>query len=147
MSQAVQKAVLYSFYSSSCSYRVRIGLNLKNIAYTYVPVNLRTGAQFDSSYAKNNPMKQVPTLIIDGVTLTESCAILEYLEETRLNEGIRLLSDDSLERVKVRRICQMIGSGIQPIQNSRVREKIAKLIDKDSYQGLSFFFLYILCLY
>ena len=132
MSQG-SRAVLYNFCTSSCSYRVRIGLNLKKIPYTYVPVNLRTGAQFESSYAnKMNPMKQVPTLLIDNLTLTQSSAILEYLEETRKDEGVRLLPDDPIKRVEIRQICQIINSGIQPVQNSRVRKKISDIVDTNS---------------
>ncbi len=79
------KPILYSYWRSSCSYRVRISLELKGIAYEYKAVNLIKdgGEQLKDDYASLNSMKVVPTLLIDGAYLNQSVAILEYLEETR----------------------------------------------------------------
>lgn len=81
---APSPTVLYSYWRSSCSWRVRIGLQFKGIAYEYSAVNLLKSEQTSAEYAATkNPMKAVPTLVIDGLVLTQSGAILEYLEETR----------------------------------------------------------------
>lgn len=114
------KAFLFSSWRSSCSYRVRICLNFKEIPYEIKPVNLvslrsQDGSQNGEELKKNNPMKYVPALQIDGHTLVESLAIMHYLEETRPNAP--LLPQDAYKRAQVRAICDMIVSGIQPLQN------------------------------
>lgn len=80
-----EQVVLYSYWRSGASYRVRIALNLKGLAYEYRPVHLLKdgGHQFDAKYVALNPSKRVPTLLIDGLVLGQSAAIIEYLEETR----------------------------------------------------------------
>lgn len=80
------QTILYSYWRSSCSYRVRISLAFKGIDYEYRPVHLIKdgGEQRKEEYARLNPMKVVPTLQIDGASLTQSVAILEYLEVNRL---------------------------------------------------------------
>ncbi|WP_199220030.1 glutathione S-transferase N-terminal domain-containing protein, partial [Pasteurella multocida] len=79
------KPVLYSYFRSSCSWGARIALALKGIDYEIVPVNLIKdgGQQFSEEFQTLNPMKQVPALKIDGITIGQSLAILEYLEEPR----------------------------------------------------------------
>ena len=74
---------LYSFWRSSCSYRVRICLSLKNIDYETIPVDiLKTkGEQYEQDYVKVNPIAQVPTLVDGDFSLTQSMAIMEYLDE------------------------------------------------------------------
>jgi len=78
-----EQVVLYSYWRSSCSWRVRTALAFKGIAYEYRAVHLVKGEQMSEEYVKQNPMKEVPTLVIDGNVLNQSVAILEYLEETR----------------------------------------------------------------
>ncbi|XP_064514920.1 maleylacetoacetate isomerase isoform X2 [Pseudopipra pipra] len=114
---ASEKPILYSYFRSSCSWRVRIALALKGISYDLVPVNLVKdgGQQFSAEFKALNPMKQVPTLKIDGITLSQSLAIIHYLEETRPNP--RLLPQDPKKRAQVRMIADHIASGIQPLQN------------------------------
>jgi maleylacetoacetate isomerase len=113
------KAILFSSWRSSCSYRVRICLNYKKILYEIKPVNLASLAtsndNFNEELKKNNPMCYVPALQIDGNTLIESLAIMHYLEETR--PEISLLPQDFYKRAQVRAICDVIVSGIQPLQN------------------------------
>jgi maleylacetoacetate isomerase len=113
---------LYSYWRSSCSWRVRIALELKNIKYDYVPVHLVKNEQMSQDYVKLNPSEEVPTLCIDGNVLTQSVSIVEYLEETR--PEIPLLPKDVAKRAQVRAICDIISCGIQPVQNLRVLRKI-----------------------
>ena len=77
--------LLYSYWRSSSSWRVRLALNFKKVSYRYAPVHLLKdgGEQLKDDYAEKNPMKEVPTLLIDGLTLNQSGAIIHYLEETR----------------------------------------------------------------
>ncbi|KAF0312918.1 Maleylacetoacetate isomerase [Amphibalanus amphitrite] len=117
--------ILYSYFRSSCSWRVRIALAVKRIDYEYHPVNLLKGDQLAEDYDKINPMKQVPSLQVNGKTLTQSISILEYLEETHPEPP--LLPKEPIERAKVREICELIGSGIQPVQNLAVLKKVAAL--------------------
>ena len=108
--------VLYSYWRSSCSWRVRIALNLKNIAidYEYLPVDLKKEAQFDNKYSdKLNSMKQVPTLLIDNEILTQSVAMMEYLDESRRYSGHQLLPKDPKSRALVRVITEILSSGVQ----------------------------------
>ncbi|MCA9524469.1 MAG: maleylacetoacetate isomerase [Myxococcales bacterium] len=108
---------LYSYYRSSCSWRVRIALALKGVDYEYVAVNLVRGGgeQHGQDYREKNPLAQVPTLEIDGARLTQSVAIIEYLDETRPTPP--LLPDSAAERALVRSVVETINAGIQPLQN------------------------------
>ena len=72
---------LYSYFRSSAAYRVRIALNLKSLQYEYLPVHLLKGEQRDERYRALNPQALVPMLVDDGETITQSMAILEYLDE------------------------------------------------------------------
>ncbi|XP_044520892.1 maleylacetoacetate isomerase isoform X1 [Gracilinanus agilis] len=121
------KPILYSYFRSSCSWRVRIALALKGIDYDIVPINLIKdgGQQFTKEFESLNPMKQVPTLKIDGITITQSLAIIEYLEETRPTAP-RLLPLDPKERASVRMISDLIASGIQPLQNLSILKKVGQ---------------------
>lgn len=111
---------LYSYWRSSCSWRVRIALALKDLKYEYVAVHLikNGGEQRTDEYRALNPMKQVPSLIIDQNTITQSMAIVEYLDEKF--PGVNLFPDDLDTKTKVRQACEMINSGTQPIQNLSV---------------------------
>jgi len=112
---------LYSYWRSSCSWRVRIALAMKEIQYDYVAVHLLNngGEQLAENYATKNPSRELPTLEIDGLCLAQSVPIIEYLEETRSN-GPHLLPSDPAQRAVVRRVSEIIASGIQPVQNLRV---------------------------
>lgn len=118
--------VLYSYFRSSCSWRVRIALALKGIDYETVPINLIKdgGQQFSEDFQTLNPMKQVPALKIDGLTIGQSLAIMEYLEETRPIP--RLLPQDPQKRAIVRMISDLIASGIQPLQNLSVLKQVGQ---------------------
>jgi len=113
--------ILYSYWRSSCSYRVRIAMEMKGIKYEYEPVHLvkNGGMHHSKEYVDTlNPMQQVPSVRIDGFILTQSVAIIEYLEETR--GGHKLLPAEPRDRARVRMIVEIINSGIQPLQNLKL---------------------------
>ncbi|XP_029901054.1 maleylacetoacetate isomerase isoform X1 [Myripristis murdjan] len=118
------KPVLHGYFRSSCSWRVRIAFALKGIEYDQVPVNLIKdgGQQLTDKFKTLNPMQQVPAVEIDGITISQSLAVIQYIEETR--PGPRLLPTDPKKRAQVRMICDLIASGIQPLQNLYVIQKI-----------------------
>jgi len=111
---------LYTYFRSSASYRVRIALNLKGLSYESVPIHLvkHGGEQLSSDYRKLNPEALVPTLVDDGKVLTQSTAIIEYLDET--HPAPPLLPAAPIDRAYVRAIAQAIGCDIHPINNLRV---------------------------
>ncbi|XP_009937593.1 maleylacetoacetate isomerase isoform X4 [Opisthocomus hoazin] len=123
---ASEKPILYSYFRSSCSWRVRIALAMKGVAYDMVPVNLLKdgGQQFSPEFKAVNPMQQVPALKIDGITLSQSLAIIHYLEDTRPNP--RLLPLDPKKRAQVRMIADHIVSGIQPLQNLGILKQMGE---------------------
>uniref|UniRef100_A0A673TL72 maleylacetoacetate isomerase n=1 Tax=Suricata suricatta TaxID=37032 RepID=A0A673TL72_SURSU len=120
------KPILYSYFRSSCSWRVRIALALKSIDYETIPINLVKdgGQQFSEEFQALNPMKQVPALKIDGITIGQSLAIIEYLEETRPTP--QLLPQDPKKRAYVRMISDLITGGIQPLQNLSVLKQVGQ---------------------
>ena len=117
------KPQLYSYFRSSCSWRVRIALNLARLEVEQVPIHLvrNGGEQHSQDYKKLNPLEQVPTLEIDGLLLTQSVAIMEYINDTHPEANI--LPKDPNTKAKVRMITELICSGIQPIQNLSVMQK------------------------
>jgi maleylpyruvate isomerase len=111
--------ILYDYGLSSASYRVRIALALKNLPYTPVMRNLRAGEHRLSEYLQINVQGLVPALALDdGVVLTQSVAIIEYLDE--LHPDPPLLPAKPLERARVRALTQAIASDIHPLNNLRV---------------------------
>ncbi len=111
---------LYDYFRSSASYRVRIGLNLKGLAYEAVPVHLVRdgGQQLKADYRAVNPSALVPSLQDDGATITQSLAILEYLDE--MHPLVPLLPRDALGRARVRALALTIACDIHPINNLRI---------------------------
>ena len=111
---------LYSYWRSSAAYRVRIGLNLKGLDYALVPVHLVRdgGQQHAPDYAALNPQQLVPALRDGERVLTQSLAILEYLEETRPQPP--LLPADAAGRARVRALSQIVACEIHPLNNLRV---------------------------
>jgi maleylacetoacetate isomerase len=104
---------------------VRIALALKGIEYEYKAVHLLKdgGEQFLKDYQSKNPQCEVPALEIDGVVLTQSIAIMEYLDETR-GPPFLLPKDDLKKRAQVRSLSNIIACGIQPIQNLKVLQYV-----------------------
>lgn len=118
-----KKMILFSYFRSSSSWRLRIVLAVKGLEYEYRPVNLLKKEQSSSTYTEGvNPMGQVPALQVEGHTLTQSVSIYEYLEETFPEKP--LLPKDVFKRAKVREIAEMIGSGIQPVQNLSTLQRL-----------------------
>ncbi|KAG7511432.1 maleylacetoacetate isomerase isoform X1 [Solea senegalensis] len=120
----LSKPILHGYFRSSCSWRVRIAFALKGIEYDQAPVNLIKdgGLQRTQQYKALNPMQQVPALEIDGITLCQSLAVIQYIDETR--PGPLLLPADPKKRAQVRMISDLIASGIQPLQSLYVIQKI-----------------------
>ena len=117
---------LIGYFRSSAAFRVRIGLNLKGITVEHASRHLRKGEQAAPDYVALNPQKLVPTLVLDsGEVLTQSLAILEYLEETHPEPP--LLPQDPVGRARVRALALITTADVHPIQNLRV---MAYLRDK-----------------
>ncbi|KUJ84564.1 maleylacetoacetate isomerase [Microbulbifer flavimaris] len=109
---------LHGYFRSSASYRVRIGLNLKGLEYDYKAVNLLKNEQRADEYTRLNPQGLVPALVDDGQVLTQSLAILEWLDETHPEPA--LLPATPTGRARIRALAYGIASDIQPIQNLRI---------------------------
>lgn len=106
---------LYSYFRSSASYRVRIALALKNLPYGTIPVNLLKSEQKEDSYAKINPQRKVPALLDATHLLTQSLAIIEYLEE--MHPHPPLLPKAAHERARVRALSLAVACDIAPLNN------------------------------
>jgi maleylpyruvate isomerase len=134
MSEATE-LVLYGFWRSTATWRVRIALAYKGIAYDYRPVHLlrEGGEQNRDEYRAKNPMRQVPLVEIEDrgrrLHITQSVAILEYLEE-RFPEP-RLLPEDRGQRARARQLAEMVNSGIQPLQNTSVQRFVKDELSRD----------------
>lgn len=114
---------LYTYYRSSAAYRVRIALNLKGLAWEAVPVHLARGEQRQDAYRSVNPAGLVPALEVDGQLLTQSLAIIEYLDEVHPEPS--LLPGDALARARIRALAQAVACDIHPINNLRVLQYLA----------------------
>ena len=111
---------LYSYYRSSASFRVRIALNLKDLPYEYLPVHLvrNGGEQLAETYRAINPDGLVPALADDGQLLSQSLAIIEYLDET--HPAPALLPAKPADRAHVRAVALQVACEIHPLNNLRV---------------------------
>jgi len=125
---------LHGYFRSGASYRVRIALNLKGIAYADAFHHLRKGEQNAPEYRALNPQGLLPALEIDGAVLTQSLAILEYLDEVHPEPA--LLPADPIARAKVRAFAQVIACDTHPVQNLKVLANLRALgLDEAQVNG------------
>lgn len=115
---------LYDYYRSTCAYRVRIALNIKQIRYESIPIHLIQdgGKQHSTDYLALNPQALVPTLDENGHIVTQSLAIIDYLDE--INPNPALLPTTPLMRSKTRSLALMIACDIHPLNNLRVLQQL-----------------------
>jgi maleylacetoacetate isomerase len=109
---------LYTFFRSSAAFRARIALNLKGLAYEAIFVHLRKAGQRSPDYLKLNPEGLVPLLVTDGLAISQSLAIIEYLDET--HPAPPFLPATPAARARVRSLAEVVACDIHPINNSRV---------------------------
>ena len=117
---------LYTYYRSSCSYRVRIALNYKGLDFRSLPVHLVKdgGEQYKTEYSSLNPKSEVPTLVDENITLSQSVAIFLYLDRKYLTPSLFPKPFPDFERCV--ELIEIINSGIQPLQNVSVLIKLVK---------------------
>lgn len=118
------EVVLFDFWRSSASYRLRIALHMAGIAYRAVPVDLTKGEQKSQAHLALNPQGFVPVLEIDGLRLTQSLAILDYLDETR---DLGLLPGDPGARAGVRALAHSVSVDVHPVCNLQVASHAAEI--------------------
>lgn len=121
---------LYSYWRSTAAFRVRAALNLKGLSHQIVPVNLLEGAQYGPAHGALDPSHSVPVLkLTDGTVLTQSMAILEWLEEVHPTPP--LLPVDPTKRARVRAAAQVLASDVHPINNLRVVQRLQSMGHSD----------------
>lgn len=123
---------LHGYYRSSAAYRVRIALGLKGLEFDNIPVNLLPGVseQRSSEYLAVNPQGRVPFFMDGGVAISQSPAILEYLEET--HPEVPLLPTGAEDRAVVRQLASLIGCDIHPLQNLSVLQRLKGEFEADT---------------
>lgn len=117
------KPILYSYFRSSCSWRVRIALAMKGVEYEYKAINLLKSEQSSDEYKLENPQGSVPTLVINDHNMSQSISIIEYLDEVYPDCPL-LPRDCPIKRADVRRLTMLIAADIQPVQNLRVLKRV-----------------------
>ena len=120
---------LYGFFRSGTSHRLRIALNLKQLSYKQVAIDLRKEEHHSDSYRAINPQQLVPALSVGDKVLTQTPAIVEWLEERYPDPP--LLPKDALERARVRALAAIVGCDIHPINNRRILEYLRKRFGAD----------------
>jgi maleylacetoacetate isomerase len=126
----MSKPVLYDYFRSSASYRVRIALNLKGISYETVPVNLLEGAQRTEDYRARNPQGLVPMLEIDGHRLTQSLAIILYLDATRPQPPLLPPHPADAAQARALALALAVACDIHPLNNLRVLRYLKDELDQ-----------------
>lgn len=119
----------HGFFRSSAAYRCRIAFNLKGLGYEFVSTPLRAGAHKTPAYRALNPQGLVPALEVEGQVLTQSLAIIEWLDET--HPAPPLLPADPMARAHVRAFAQAVACDIHPLQNLRVLDYLRQELDQD----------------
>jgi maleylacetoacetate isomerase len=125
----MSEIILFDFWRSSASYRVRIALNLKGVTYTSAPTSLPDGAHKDLAYTARNPQGFVPMLSIDGHDLTQSLAIIDYLD-ARFPQPL-LIPADPLLRARAMAAAYLIASDIHPLNNLRVLKYLKGTLEQE----------------
>ncbi len=115
---------LYGFFRSGTSHRLRIALNLKGLAYEQVAIDLRTEQHLGDAYKALNPQGLVPALQLEDRVLTQSPAIIEWLEERHPTPA--LLPANPADRARVRALAAIVGCDIHPVNNRRILESLRK---------------------
>ena len=113
---------LYNFFRSGTSHRLRIALNLKGLSYDYVAVDLRKNEHLGAAFKALNPQGLVPTLVDGDHVLTQSVAIIEWLEERCSTPA--LLPADINDRAHVRALAAIVGCDIHPVNNKRILDTL-----------------------
>lgn len=121
---------LYNFFRSGSSHRLRIALNLKGVQTEYVPVDLRTEQHLQADFKALNPQQLVPALAVDGQVLTQSPAIIEWLEERYPSPA--LLPRNAHDRAHVRALAALVGCDVHPLNNRRVLEYLRMRFGADT---------------
>ena len=127
--------ILHNYFRSSTSYRVRIALELKGLKYDYRPVHLvANGGEHNlPGYRQLNPIGGVPTLVHNGKAISQSFAIIEYLNEI-FPQPVPLFSEDAFENAKIRQLCETINADIHPLQNLKVTQYLETQLNADPEQ-------------
>lgn len=120
---------LYNFFRSGTSHRLRIALNLKGLDYEYVAVDLRTEEHLGAAFKAVNPQALVPVLVDGDLTLIQSPAIIEWLEERYPTPA--LLPANADDRARVRALAAIVGCDIHPLNNRRILEYLRKTLACD----------------
>ena len=126
---------LYGYFRSSTSYRTRIAMNLKQLDYDYIAVNLAKDEQLEAVFQSINPQGLVPVVQVNDLWLYQSPAILEWLEEVYLEHP--LLPKDAAGRMQVRALSAMIGCDIHPLNNRRVLQYLRNELSVDEDQVMA----------
>lgn len=118
---------LYNYFRSSTSYRVRIALHMKKLEFVYHPIHLLNngGEQNADTYRLLNPVGGVPTLVDGDKVISQSFAIIEYLDEA-FPQTYQLMPKDPYIRAKIRQVCENINADIHPLQNLKLMQYLEK---------------------
>jgi maleylacetoacetate isomerase len=122
--------VVYGFWRSIASFRVRVALRLKGLPFEEIPIDILSGEQFEPAYKAVNAERVVPTFIHDGHSIFQSLAIIEYLDD--IQPKPRLMPDDPKERAYARSLALMTIADVHPLTVPRVRNHLAKAFNADA---------------